>query len=131
VKRAAKLTVIAGLALLTGCWDLFGLSPEVKLPISDLVVPETVSPAGPATVTVTVVTGGCRVFDRIVANRTASVVILTAWGEDGSGRGQMACPTDIRFEPKQYSIPGPFTDPLVISAVQPDGTSITRSVKVQ
>ena len=126
-----RLTAAAGVVLLAGCWDLFGLSPEVKLPISDLVVPETVSPAGPANVTVTVVTGGCRVFDRIVASRTASVVILTAWGEDGSGRGQMACPTDIRYEPKQYSIPGPFTDPLVISAAQPDGTSITRSVKVQ
>jgi hypothetical protein len=130
VNRTSRVFTAALLVVLPACnWDPFGLSPEVKLPISDLVAPETVSPAGPANVTVTVVTGGCRVFGRIKEKRTASVVILEAWGEDGSS-GQ-SCTTDIVYEPKPYRITGPFTNPLVISAVQPDGTSITKSVKVE
>jgi hypothetical protein len=130
VNTTFRFFAILSLAAAAACWDPFGLSPEVKLPISELLAPESVSPAGPANVRVTVVTGGCRSFDRIVSKRTASVVILEAWGDDGSGPGR-ACTTDIRYEPKEYSIPGPFTHPLVISAVQPDGTSITRSVKVE
>ncbi len=126
-----RLAVAAcSLAFTAACGDIFGLSPDVKLPISELAVPDTITSQGPLNMTVTVVTGGCRNFDRIVSSRSASVVIVSAWGTDGSGKSQM-CTDDIRYEPQQHTIAGPFTDPLVVSAVQPDGTSITRSVTVK
>ena len=125
----AGFVVAAAFALTSACVDPFGLSPDVKLPISELIVPGTTSPQGPLSVTVTVVTGGCREFERIVSKRKASVIIVEAWGTDGSRAA--ACPDDIKYEPQPYNIAGPFTDPLVISAVQPDGTAITKSVKVQ
>ncbi len=121
--------LVAACALTSACWDPFGLAPDVKLPISELTVAETTSPQGPLSATVTVVTGGCREFDRITSTRKAAVVIVEAWGKDDSGK--LACTDDIKYEPHQHSIAGPFTDPLIISAVQPDGTAITKTVKVQ
>lgn len=114
--------------LASGCINVFDLESDVQLPIAELAVPESVSAQGPLNATLTVVTGGCRQFDRIVSSRTGGVVILEAWGTDSGGE---ACTDDIRYEPHQYSINGPFANPLIVSAVQPDGTSFTKTVRVE
>jgi hypothetical protein len=128
--RKPPSLAIALLLLATACRDPFGLGTTVKLPIAELTVPATVSPQGPLNFSVSVVTGGCREFDRITTRRAASVLIVEAWGTDSSG-GARACTDDIRYEPHTSSANGPFTDPLVVGAIEPDGTSITKSVKVE
>ena len=128
MRRSYKVAAGCVLLLSSSCIDVFDLQSEVQLPISELAVPESVSAQGPLSATLTVVTGGCREFDRIRSSRTGGVVILEAWGTDSGGE---ACTDDIRYEPHQYSINGPFANPLVVSAVQPDGTSITKTVRVE
>ena len=127
--RRAK-SVLAGCVLLlgVGCINVFDLESEVQLPIAELIVPESVTAQGPLNVSLTVVTGGCREFDRIESRRTGGAFILEAWGTDSGGE---ACTDDIRYEPHQYSINGPFSNPLIVSAVQPDGSSFTKTVRVE
>lgn len=128
MRRAVSF--VAGLVLLTGsgCINVFDLESEVQLPIAELVVPESVTAQGPLNVSLTVVTGGCREFDRIESRRTGGAYILEAWGTDSGGE---ACTDDIRYEPHQHSISGPFSNPLIVSAVQPDGSSFTETVRVE
>lgn len=117
------------LILATACVNPFELGADVQLPISEIDVPASVPAGGRLTVTLTVVTGGCRDFDRFRSSRQANVLLIEAWGKDTGG--SQACTDDIRFEQQDFSAEGPFSDPLVVSAVQPDGSSITKSVRVE
>ena len=128
MKRAYKVVASFAIVLFSGCIDVFNLESEVQLPIAELVVPESVTAQGPLNVTLTVVTGGCREFDRIESRRTGGALIIEAWGTDSGGE---ACTDDIRYEPHQHSINGPFSNPLIVSAVQPDGSSFTKTVRVE
>jgi hypothetical protein len=117
------------LVFATACVNPFELGTDVQLPISELDVPASVPAGGRLTVTLTVVTGGCRDFDRFRSSRQANVLLIEAWGTDTGGA--QSCTADIKFEEHDFSADGPFSDPLVVSAVQPDGTSITKSVRVE
>ncbi len=123
---AASVILLFG----TACINVFDLVGDVKLPVAEIEVPATVSPRGRLTVRLTVVTGGCRDFNRIKSSRSGSVLILEAWGTDRSGNNDV-CTADIQYETHEYSTTGPFTDPLVVSAVQPDGSSISKTIRVE
>ncbi|HVF40732.1 MAG TPA: hypothetical protein VM939_12610 [Gemmatimonadaceae bacterium] len=115
---------------LAGCVNPFDPGREITLEVSDVAAPASVSPSGPLSITLTVVSGGCRRFDGIKATRASNKLTLEARGIDSSGP-TTSCTTDIRFEPKTYEAQGPFTDPFVITVVQPNGNLVTRTIRVQ
>lgn len=116
--------------LAAGCNSIVGSDREVTLPITDLVVPESASAAAPFTVSLTVVSGGCVRFDRLIATRTPGAVFLQGRGVDRSG-GNTACTTDIRTDPQVYEVTPPFSNPFAVNAVQPGGELVTRTVRIQ
>ena len=116
--------------VVAGCINPFDPEREITLEVSELAAPASVSPSGPLSLTLTVVSGGCRRFDGIRASRAANQLTLEARGIDSSGP-TTACTADIRFEPKTYEAQGPFTDPIVVTVVQPNGNLLIRTVRVK
>ena len=113
-----------------GCSNPFEADHVVTLAVSDVEAPAQLAPGSELVVTLTVVTGGCRAFERLDAERSASRITLVARGRDSSGPGR-TCPTDIRYETRAYRAPPPFVDPLTIVVRQPDGTELTHEVRVR
>lgn len=125
----ATVLILATL-IACGCRSLVGSDRDVTLPIIDLVVPESASANAPFTVTLTVVSGGCLRFDRLIATRAPGVVALQARGKDSSGPG-IVCTADLRYDPQTYQVAPPFSNPFSVTTVQPDGTLTTRTVRIQ
>jgi hypothetical protein len=124
--------VVVGLVLgaLAGCRNPFASDRVVTLPAADVAVPAELAPGSELVVTVTVVTGGCKRFERFVAGRAADRLTLTARGRDGAGAG-VSCPDDIRYEPRPYRAAPPFVDPFTVAVRQPDGTELARVVRIR
>lgn len=122
--------LVAVLLALGACRSPFGAERAILLPVRDLVVPEHVAANAELEVTLTVVTGGCRSFDRIEANRSADRLTLIPWGRDASGPGVM-CTGDIRYEEKTYRTGPVSSDPFTVVVRQPGGTELVRQVRVR
>jgi len=60
----------------------------------------------------------------------ANQLTLEARGVDHGGPG-VSCTTDIRRDPQTYDAAGQFSDPFVVEVVQPDGSTLARTVRVQ
>ena len=124
-------TVALGLTgLVAGCEDAFGPGRAIVLPITDLVVPAEVRTNDVLVVKVSIQTGGCKSLVGLNAVRTEGRVTLTARGNDSSGEN-VSCPGDIRTELREYRADPPFSDPFTVAAIQPDGTTTTRTVRVR
>lgn len=126
VSVAAALLATAA----AGCRDPLGADRAVTLPVRDLSTPAELATGAELIVTVTVVTGGCRRFERLVAERATGRLTLVAHGRDSSGP-DVACPADIREEPHTYRAAPPDRDPYTVAARQPDGSELTRVVRVR
>jgi len=96
------------------------------LRVEELVVPEAPSRDAAFAVTLTVVTGGCRSFDRIDGKRSTGRLVLTAIGRDNGGQ---LCPADVRFEKWSYTVAPPFDAQFAVVARQPDATEIVREIR--
>ena len=122
---------LASIALLLslGCINPFG-GRDVRLDIESIEAPESIGPQQPLTITATVVSGGCRTFDRLVVKREGQRISLAAWGEDSSGPFT-ACTTDIRYDRPDHVATGPFSDPVTVVAYRLDGTLLERVVRVR
>jgi len=118
------------LAFFVACTNPLSSHRSVTLPITDLVVPVSASASVPFTVRLTVVSGGCKRFERLVATRRPGEVAFEARGRDSSGPN-VGCTDDIRKDPQTYEATPPFSNPFTVRAVQPDGSSVTRTVRVQ
>lgn len=121
---------LSSLTAALACSNPFASGDEVRLFIAEIQAPATVNVAGPLDATAVVSTGGCVSFRRLDVERSGATVRITAIGRDGSGPG-INCPADIRLEPKAFRVAGPFADSLVLSARQPDRTTLRRVVAVQ
>jgi len=128
MKRNSFGTVVVMLAaLLVGCNPL-DPNRSILLDVSNATAPATIPPNTQLTVTLTVLTSGCRAFDRIVVQRLATGVILAAFGQsikDGN------CATGFQNELHSVTLDPPFSSPFTI---QVDGGTlppITTSVTVQ
>ncbi len=126
-RRSVALVILVFCA---ACTNPLSSHRSVTLPITDLVVPESASASVPFTVRLTVVSGGCKRFERLVATRRPGELSLEARGRDSSGPNVL-CTADIRKDPQTYEVTPPFSNPFTVSAVQPDGSSVTRTVRVQ
>ena len=126
-----KLMLALGtLGATLACSNPFGGDDEVRLFVHELQAPAFVSAAGPLDATAVVSTGGCISFRRLELERAGSNVQITAVGHDGGGPG-INCPANIRLEPKAFRINGPFSDSLVLSARQPNRTSLRHVVTIR
>lgn len=125
--RRALLAAL--LLLVPACENPFDSGDEVRLEIVRVIVPQTASATGPITINLTVISGGCRSFDRLLADRTATNVTLEARGIDNSGLNR-ACTADVRFDELTHVEQGPFTDPFIVRVVQPGGVS-SLPVRIQ
>ena len=125
-RRSAILLVV----ILSGCGNPFGSDRVITLPVSEVTVPAELAPTALLVVTVTVVTGGCKSFEKFVAIRADARLTLRAQGRDGSGSWDL-CPTDIRYESRTYEATPPFADPFTVVVRQPDGAEITRVVRIR
>jgi hypothetical protein len=123
---------LVGLVAVPLACNPFGPNQSIILGVSQLDAPASVAANAPISVVLTVVTGGCRSFDRIEARRDASSATLTAWGTDGSiGRKDIMCPADIRSEPHSYQINPSFTNPFTITVDRGRVSPLIAVVQVQ
>ena len=125
------LAVVGLVTVPVGC-NPFAPDQRVVLDVSNLVAPATISVGSPLTVTLTVVTGGCTSFTRIVADRSASGASLTALGRNSAkGRSNITCPADIRFEPHSFQLDPPAQGSFKVEAQRPELEPLTVTVQVQ
>lgn len=125
------LAVVGLVAVPIGC-NPFAPDQSVVLDVSELEAPAMISVGSPLIVVLTVVTGGCRSFDRIVAQRTMSGASLTAWGRDAAkGRKDVGCTTDIRFEPHSYQFDPPAQGSFRVEVQRQHVDPLLRTVQVQ
>jgi len=122
---------VAALAYAVSLSSCDSLAPTrvVVLPITELVAPASVDPAGTLVGEVTVQSGGCRSFERLQTTRTSGRVTIRAIGRDASGP-DVLCTGDIQYTVVEYRADGPFTDPFLVVGIQPDGEEMRRPVRV-
>ena len=129
VRRAAGAAGAAALALLAAaCLSPSESSRPVALDITTLEVAETHTATAPLPVTVTVSSGGCRRFESLEVVRAATRLTIAAFGRETDGD---QCTTDVRMDRQVHVAQPPFFDSLVVAARQPNGTEITRIVRMQ
>lgn len=104
---------------------------EVRLRSDSLAAPASIAPSAPITVTVRVQLGGCLSFKRFDVTRTSAVLALTPIGTDASANNaNVACPANIAMVRESYTAQPPFSDPLTVSVLEPDGTKLSGEVAV-
>jgi len=116
--------------VVAACVNPFNPARDITLLVRDLVVPASIPPGGPLSIRFNVVSGGCKSFERVEARRGTNQLTLEARGVDHGGPG-ISCTTDIRIDPQTYDAAGPFSDRFVVEVVQPDGSTLARTVRVQ
>jgi hypothetical protein len=125
------LAAATTLGALAACDGLFERERAVLLPVQTLAAPATFTPGEAFTVTATVVSGGCRSFERLDGARAGDRLTLLARGREVSGPG-VVCPADIRYEPRTFTVQPPFGDSIVVTAAQPaDLAPVTRVVRAR
>jgi hypothetical protein len=114
------------------CDNPFATDQSLRLNVTEIDAPSTISAGSALTVTLTVQTGGCLRFDHFEIQRRASFASVTAWGEDGAkGKPGMACTADVRFEPRSYTFDPPFESPFTVQVDRGRLSPLTAVVQVQ
>ena len=104
-----RLPLAAALILgVVGCADPFSPGQSILLPIVSLEAPASVTGGQSFVVRVSIQSGGCQTFTGLDGTRTASRLVLTARGRDGSGPG-ISCPGDIQVNNLGYDRDGRIT----------------------
>ena len=125
------LCVVGAIPFSIAC-NPFAPDQSVVLGVSKLDAPATVSPGSPLTVVLTVTTGGCKTFDHIEVERTASLASLTVWGRDGAkGAKNVACPAYIVDTPHSYQLNPPFQSPFTVQVDRGRVSPLIAVVNVQ
>jgi len=114
--KSALLGVVAAALLgsATACIGIFSPTEPIILGVSEIEAPASISPGTPLTVALNVELGGCKRFDRIETERSATGASVTVWGRTRTGRGTV-CTTDIRFESHSVRFDPPFTSTFTLS----------------
>ena len=120
---------IISLACLTfACDDAAGPRQAVLLRVQDVVAPSELAPGAPLVATITVITGGCKAFDRFVTSRSGDRLTVVARGTDAP---TLNCPDDLRYEPKEYRATMPSANPVVLAVRQPNGDEVVRTIQIR
>ena len=132
MKPFLSAIVFAVAAAIGGCRNPFAPDQSVVLDVTQLDAPTTISTGSPLSVVLTVVTGGCKSFDHIEAQRQAASASLTAWGRDGAkGRKDIMCPDNIVYEPHSYRFEPPFQSPFTVTVNRGRLSPLIATVQVQ
>jgi len=126
------MAVVGFAAAPLACDNPFDTDQSVRLGVTQLDAPNTISTGGSLTVTLTVQTGGCLSFDHFEVERGASSATVTVWGEDAAkGRTGVSCTADVRFEPHSYTFDPPFQSPFTVQVDRGSLSPLTAVVQVQ
>ena len=124
-----RVSLLLALLLVPACRGVDTDRPLI-LTISDITAPAQVAVGAALHLTVTVQTGGCISFDRLDVERLLSRVTIVARGTDHSGPAVL-CTADIRQTPQPLDIASPLGDPFTVVAMEPNGTTLERVVRVR
>ena len=100
----------------------------VLLGVQDVVAPAEVAAGAELVATITVVTGGCKAFDRFVTRRDNARLTVEAWGTDARNQ---SCPADVHYEPHEYRAVVPSGNPVVLAVRQPNGDELVRTIQIR
>src|SRR3954470_20392382 len=105
VPMMRRSAFIFGLAFLTSACSLI-TDPRkaVLLFVQDVVVPNELAPGTELVATITVMTGGCKMFERFETSRAGDRLTVVARGTDMPNQ---VCTDDIRYEPHEYRVTVP------------------------
>jgi hypothetical protein len=132
MKRLLFAIGVVGVVSLPIACNPFAPDQSVVFGVTQLDAPATISPGSTLTVVLTVTTGGCKTFDHIEVERTASFASLTAWGADGAiGAKNVSCPAIIVDTPHSYQLDPPFQSPFTVSVSRGRVSPLTATVQVQ
>jgi hypothetical protein len=125
-----------GIAVVTvgtmGACSAVAPDQSVVLIVTKLEAPATIAAGSPLTVVLTVITGGCKTFDRIDVEREAYAVALTPWGTDAAaGNKNISCPADIVETPHSIRLDPPFQSPFMVFVPRVDMDPLTATVQIQ
>jgi hypothetical protein len=132
MKRVLFGLAVVGLAAAPlGC-NPFAADQSVVLLVDQLDAPASISAGSPLTVVLTVVVGGCKVFDRIAVQRSVSSATMIAYGRDVAIGKDVACTDDARPEPHSYRFDPPFPNSFTVQVPRERGLStLSKTVQVQ
>lgn len=113
-----------------GC-GIFGSSSEqhFTIKVDSIVAPASITPQGPLTVRFFGLIGpnSCYGLEEVRSGRSPSMLTVEFRGRSVHG----VCPQEPVPLDYELSLPPPFSDPFVISVVQPSGPALEKSVRVQ
>jgi hypothetical protein len=119
------------LAGLMAC-NPFAPDQSEELDVDGLNAPSSIAPGSSLTVSMSVQTGGCTIFDHIAVLRLASSANFVAIGRNtAKGRPNVTCPTMIRSDVHTYTLSPPFQSPFTIKVTSPSLPTLTTTVVVQ
>jgi hypothetical protein len=133
MKTVWSVALSALLVVVCGCSGVFDSDQAVILPAIKLEAPATASAAASFSVTVTLRTGGCTSFDRLVVVKVESTVRIVPWGTNSAlGRkGNVVCPANIVDEPHSVQLEPPFSNPFHVTVEQGRLAPVVATVQVQ
>ena len=125
-----RIAIIVGLLpVALACNDSGAPRKHVMLGVQEVLAPTELALNVELVATITVITGGCKAFDRFVTSRSGNRLTVEARGFDAAG-GQL-CPDDIRYEPREYRSTVPPANPVVLAVRQPNGDEIVRQIHIR
>ena len=119
---------------LTGLMACNPFAPDqsVELDVDGLNAPSPITPGSSLTVSMSVQTGGCNIFDHIAVLRRGSSANFVAIGRNtAKGRPNVVCPAVIRSDVHTYTLSPPFQSPFTIKVESPSLPTLTTTVVVQ
>jgi hypothetical protein len=133
MKRFSSVGLIGliGVTLAAGGCSLSTEAPggSVALGIDNIEAPERIAAGTPLDVVLTVVVGGCLVFEDFLTNRTGDGASVIARGRDerpSSG----SCTEDLRPEPHSVRFEPPFGSTFTVTALRPLQEPLTATVQI-
>jgi hypothetical protein len=124
-----RSAVIIGVAFLAyACNGVATPREAVLLGIQDVVAPTEVAAGAELVATITLVTGGCKAFERFETRASSARLTVEAWGTDASNQ---SCPADVRYEPREFRASLPSGNPVVLAVRQPNGDELVRTIQVR
>ncbi|HEV7388580.1 MAG TPA: hypothetical protein VGN73_08215 [Gemmatimonadaceae bacterium] len=114
MKRVLSGLVAVGIAAASFGCNPFAPDQSVVLLVDQLDAPASISAGSPLTVVLTVIVGGCKVFDRISVQRGASGATMIAFGQDIAKGKDLACTDNAVPESHSYQFDPPFQNPFTV-----------------
>jgi len=122
-------TIVVPVALTLACSDPESPRRNIMLGVEDVVAPTELASNAELVATITVITGGCKRFDRFTTSRSEGRLTVEARGSDAA-LGQV-CTRDLRFEPHEYRATLPAGNPVVLAVRRPNGADLVRQIQIR